>query len=203
MTSAGTIEASVTVGGVKAVVSYTITNPPAPQETQAPGGTQTPTEVPQTTGTQTPAAKDEAEEFDEVVTDDTGVKYGVTEGSGTSRQVSYLAPSSKKAKTVKAPKTVKIKGKTYKVTAIAPSVFAGSKKLKKVTIGENITSIGKKAFYRCSNLQSIVIKSKKLKAKTVGEKAFTGVHKKAVVKVPKKYKKKYRTWLKERGIPAL
>lgn len=59
---------------------------------------------------------------------------------------------------------------------------------------------GKKAFYGCKKLKSITIKTKKLKSKSVGTQAFLGLHKKAVIKVPKKQKKIYTKWLKKKGL---
>ena len=55
-------------------------------------------------------------------------------------------------------------------------------------------------FCGCKNLKTITIKSKKLKSKTVGGQAFKNIHKKAVIKVPKKQKKTYAVWLRKKGI---
>ena len=69
--------------------------------------------------------------------------------------------------------------------------------MQKVTIGENVTKIGKKAFYKCSKLKTITIKSKKLKS--AGKNAFKGIYKKAVIKVPKSKLKNYKKLLKKKG----
>ncbi len=116
------------------------------------------------------------------------------------KTVAFYRINNKKATKKVIPATVTINGIKYKVTAISDHAFSGCKKLKSVTIGKYITKIGKKAFYKCKKLKSITIKTKKLKGKSVGTKAFKGIHKKAVIKVPKKKKKAYKKWLKKKGI---
>lgn len=99
--------------------------------------------------------------------------------------------------------TVKIKGKKYKVTAIANGAFKGYTKLKSVVIGDNVVQIGSdsfsgckklskavlgknvkkisaRAFYNCGKLKVLIIKSKKLKS--VGSGAIKKIYKKAVIK---------------------
>ena len=125
-----------------------------------------------------------------------GVIYRIT----TDGTVEYQKADAKAKGTVVIPATVTLQGTTYKVTSIAAKAFYNNKKLRKIVIGKNVVQIGKKAFYGCTNLKNIVIKTKKLTAKTVGKKAFYKVHKKAVVKVPKKCKKQYKIWLKKTGI---
>ena len=63
----------------------------------------------------------------------------------------------KTVKKITVPATVKVSGKTYKVTAVSANAFKGCKKLTSVTIGKNVTSIGKKAFYKCSKLKTVII----------------------------------------------
>lgn len=74
---------------------------------------------------------------------------------------------------------MKLDGINYKVTAIANNACKNNVKLKKLTIGKNVKTIGKQAFYGCKNLKRITVKSKKLTSKNVGAKAFKGVSKKA------------------------
>ena len=107
---------------------------------------------------------------------------------------------SKKDKYISIPKTVKVNGVTYKVTAIAKRAFAGNKNLKAVVIGKNVKEIGVMAFYNCPNLKTVTIKSTQLKAKTVGAKAFAKIYEKASVQIPKAKKAAYTKWLKDRGI---
>lgn len=99
--------------------------------------------------------------------------------------------TSKVARSVIIPATIKAKGITYKVTAIGTKAFNGNKKLKKVTIGANIAKISNNAFFKCKSLKMVTIKSVLLTKKTVNKKAFKGVNKKMVIKVPKKMKKAY------------
>ena len=161
----------------------------APGETKVPGETKAPAaaKAPETAGTKIASKK--------------GDTYKVTDTSGKIPEVELTkSAAKKKAKTVVIPKTVKVDGVNYKVTAIAEKAFAGNKKLKTVVIGADIEKIGAKAFYKCVNLKKVTIQTTKLTAKTVGAKAFAKIHKKAVVKVPKAKKKAYKKWLKKRGI---
>ena len=61
---------------------------------------------------------------------------------------------------ISVPATVKLRGYTFKVTAIASNAFKSCTKLKKVTIGANVATIGKQAFYGCKALKSINISRK-------------------------------------------
>lgn len=112
----------------------------------------------------------------------------------TSSTVAYIKPTSKKIKTASVPATVKYNGKTYKVTKIAAGAFKNCKKLKKLTIGKNVKTIGSKAMMNCKKLKTITIKSKKLKS--IGSKAVSGMYKKAVIKVPNSKKKAYKKLFK-------
>ena len=64
-------------------------------------------------------------------------------------------------------------------------------------IGANVKTIGSAAFAGDKKLKSIVVKSKVLKK--VGSKAFKGINKKAVIKVPKAKKKAYNKLFKKKG----
>ena len=102
-----------------------------------------------------------------------------------------LVGTNKNAKNVTIPAVIKVKGVTYKVTSIGTKAFNGSKKLTKVTIGTNIKKISNNAFFKCKSLKMVNIKSVLLTKKTANKKAFKGVNKKMVIKVPKKVKKAY------------
>lgn len=129
---------------------------------------------------------------------DNGVKIGQTYKVGkntykVARTGVTLTKAAAKRK-VTVPATVKIKGKTYKVTAISKQAFKGAKaKLTQVTIGKNVRVIEQKAFYGCKKLKKITIKSKVLNK--VGKNAIGRIYSKAVIKVPKSkvnaYKKKF------------
>ena len=102
-----------------------------------------------------------------------------------------LIKTNKNAKSVTIPAVIKVKGVTYKVTSIGAKAFNGSKKLTKVTIGTNIKKISNNAFFKCKSLKTVTIKSVLLTKKTASKRAFKGVGKKMVIKVPKKMKKAY------------
>lgn len=111
----------------------------------------------------------------------------------------------------------------YEVVSIGKKAFSGCKKLKTVSIGDFVTDIGDQAFYGCISLKKITlpskikkigvqafakckmlslvnIKSSLLTEKSVGKNAFSGINKKAVVKVPSKKKAAYKKWLKKKGL---
>jgi hypothetical protein len=64
------------------------------------------------------------------------------------------------------------------------------KRLKKITLGKEITTIGSGALRNCRRLKTIVIQSKKLRF--VGKRSFTKLGKKIKITVPKGKKKSYR-----------
>ena len=122
-------------------------------------------------------------------------KYKIT----ASGKVTFLGMTKKSSTTLAIPNTVKYSGKTYKVTSIAKNACQKQTKLKKVTIGKNITTIGSKSFYNCKNLKNITIKTSKLTLSKVGSSAFKGTYKKAKFKVPAKKKAVYKKILVKRG----
>ncbi len=124
------------------------------------------------------------------------LNYVVTSSTAKKRTVSCTGFAGKDSSKVKIPSTIKINGYTFKVTAVGKNAFA-KKKIKSVTIGKNVTSIGSGAFKSCKSLKTISIKSTALK--TVGKNAFSGTGSKAVIRVPKKKKKAYTSKLKKAG----
>lgn len=116
-----------------------------------------------------------------------GCQYKVTKAGA---EVS-LIKTNKKAKRMTIPAVIKVNGVTYKVTSIGTKAFNGNKKLTKVTIGTNIKKISNNAFFKCKSLKTVTIKSVLLTKKAANKKAFKGVNKKMVIKVPKKVKKAY------------
>lgn len=98
--------------------------------------------------------------------------------------------------TVTIVKTVKVDGKSYKVTSVAAKALKNNKKVKKVVIGSNITKIGAEAFSGCKNLKTISILSSKLKS--VGKNAIKNINKKATISCPKKKKAAYKKLFKSR-----
>lgn len=113
------------------------------------------------------------------------------------KTVSYKGTKKKKAAKITIPATVKSGKQVYKVTAIADNAFKNNKKIKTVVVGKNVRTIGKKAFYGCKNLKKITVQSSIIKK--VGAKAFKGINKKAVIKVPSKKYKAYKKVFKGKG----
>lgn len=95
------------------------------------------------------------------------------------------------------PKTIKIGGKTFKVTAIAEKAFFKNINITHITIGKNIISIGAEAFKGCKNLSSITIQSEKLK--TIGKNVFKDINSNAELKVPTKALEAYKKLFHNKG----
>ena len=123
------------------------------------------------------------------------VKYRVTDAQ--KKLAEAYGVESKTARTLKVAATVTINGEKVSVTSVKANAFKGMKKLEKVTIGTNVSRIGKNAFSGDSKLKSIQIKSKKLTS--VGKRALKNISAKAVIKVPKSKKKTYTSLLKGKG----
>ena len=121
------------------------------------------------------------------------IKVKVTSSSKKNPTVTITKFTDKKAKKLTIPATVKVKGVTYRVTAISDKAFKGNKKLTTVTIGSNVTKIGKEAFSGCKNLKKITVTAGKLK--TISKNAFKGINKKVTITV--KGTKKAKTALKK------
>ena len=150
--------------------------------------------------------------------------YIVTDDNEDEPEVALKQVTDKKVKKVTVPSTVTDRnGVTYIVTALANNALKGCKKLKtvklpdtlleignnalsgcesltKVTIPENVETIGAKAFYNAKKLRTIIIKSTDLER--VGKNALKGIHKKAVIKVPKSQKKFYQKLFQKKGQAA-
>lgn len=111
--------------------------------------------------------------------------------------VEFAGIKDSKATKVTIPATVKIGGKSFKVTSVASKALYKNKKVKSVVIGKNVTKIGTSAFEKCSKLSAITIKSANLKS--VGSKAFKGIKSNAKIKVPSKKLNAYKKVLKNKG----
>lgn len=123
-----------------------------------------------------------------------GTKYTVGGNQYTVLKAGLTVRFSKanpKAKTVTIPNTIKVNGINYKVTEVGANAFKNNKKVKKVTIGANVVKVANKAFNKCPSLRNVIIKTTLLIKKTASKKCFSKVHKKMVIKVPKKVKKSY------------
>ncbi len=116
--------------------------------------------------------------------------------SGTS-EVAFAGLANTKVTKVVIPATVKISGKSYKVTSIDAKALQKKTKIASVTIGSNVKTIGSNAFYGCKKLSTVTIRSTKLKA--VGRNAFKSVKATAKIKVPGIKWSIYKKLLKNKG----
>ena len=120
-----------------------------------------------------------------------------TSGKGT---VVFTGATDKAArKTLTIPTTVKIGGKSFRVTAIGTSAMSGAKKLTTVKIGANIMTVGAKAFCGCSKLSNVTIFSTKLTTAKTGANAFKGIRSNCRFKVPASRVSAYKKLLRAKG----
>lgn len=119
-----------------------------------------------------------------------GVSYKVTKIENAKNAQVTITSLDKKKSAIVIPDYITINGVKCKVVTIKKKAVYKRTKLKKLTIGKNVQTIEDNAFKGCKNLKSITIKSTVLKK--VGKNAIKGIHKKAVIKVPKKQYKKYK-----------
>ena len=126
--------------------------------------------------TATPSASPSADAEDEEEDPNLGEKFiyknAVYCVTGT-KQVSFCRPT-KSRKQVTIPASVVFCQKRYKVTSIDAKACAGDTKLTRVTIGKNVTRIGKRAFWKCKKLKKVIYKGKKIGKKNIGKQAFSG-----------------------------
>ena len=128
--------------------------------------------------------------------------YEITKFTSSDKEVRVTGVAKPTIKNVTIPTTVKLHNVVYKVTSVKSRAFKSNTNITKVVLSANIKSVGKEAFYGCSNLKTLNIKTKKLTNGTVGSKAFSKVKRSVKVSVPKSKKKSYTKILKKRGLPA-
>ena len=196
----------------------------APENTKAPEGTKAPENTSEPGNTKDPVATKQPVNTGHAETPTPTSKTAISKGSMfsvkhqkyqvlTDKTVAFIGCTNRNVKLVKIPSTVQWKSRQYKVTTIAKNACKGYSKLKKVTIGNQVKSVGNAAFMNCKklyyisygksvsvigknglrgdrSLQAVIIKSKKLKS--VGKAAFRNVPAALVVKVPKKQIKRYK-----------
>ena len=101
------------------------------------------------------------------------------------KKTAMLVQAKNKTKaSITIPAQVTINGVKCKVVQVGPNAFKGFKKLKKITLTKNITTIGKQAFYGCTKLSSVVVKGTVLKT------IKTGAFKKTAAKMTVSFKAK-------------
>ena len=85
---------------------------------------------------------------------------------------------------------------------MAAGAIQKNAKLKSVTVGANVTSIGKKAFFNCKKLATVTFKAKK--APKIAKQAFKGVKANVKINYPKKMAakevKKLKKAMKSAGV---
>lgn len=106
-----------------------------------------------------------------------------------------VSVKNKKAAKMSVPATVKVNGETFKVVEVGANVMKGNKKLTKVILGSNVTTIGKQAFSGCTKLKSVQLKGKALA--TIGKQAFKKTSAKMIVSAKKLNKKQKAALLKK------
>lgn len=111
---------------------------------------------------------------------------------GQTLAVEFVKPEKKDCTSIHIPDTVRINGQDYKVVSIRAGAFKNCKELIKVSIGKNVKTIGKKAFYGCKNLKKLSVFTEKLTSKTVAKDAFKGISKKGWAVVPEKKVNSYK-----------
>ncbi len=125
---------------------------------------------------------------------------GVYQLNNSSKTAAFVSPSPyTKSTALKIPDTIKVNGKSYKVTEIKAKACAGNRLLTAVTLGKNIKTIGAGAFNGCANLKKITFKGTALTK--AGSNAFKGIQSAATVTCPKAKLTKYQNLLKKAGIP--
>lgn len=136
----------------------------------------------------------------DIITAD-GAKYKVTtEGTADKKgAVAFNAPKEDATK-VTIPASIKVDGITFNVTSISASAFSGNKKVTEITIGKNVKTINKKAFYNCSKLKTLKISTTKLTDKTVKTDAFKKVNTACKITVPSGKADAYKKILRAAGL---
>lgn len=128
-----------------------------------------------------------------------GFRYKVTTSSlkaGTVTLVKPLKPSNLKKAVI--PAKVTCDGVTYKVTGVSGNAFKDCKKLTKLTVGSNVTTLGKTLFSKNNKCKTVVIKSGKLTK--ISQNAFQELPKKAAITMPDKKYRAYEKLLKKSNI---
>lgn len=97
-----------------------------------------------------------------------GLNYEIT-GDNTCRVSSWKTNYNTKKKNIVIPDTIKVKGKTYKVTAIAPGAFMRNSKIVTIKIGKNVQEIGNTSFVGLRKLTKFTISKKNKYLKVAGK----------------------------------
>lgn len=168
------------------------TDTPKPENPEAESSVPGKTEINNPNETKNQPQQEETVALNETIVRN-GVRYKVIK-AGTSGQAEVaVIGTEKKNSTVAVPDAIDINHVSCKVTIIFAKAFQKNNKVKNLVIGKNVKTIGKKAFYNCKKLNKVTINSVVLQK--VGKQAIKGIHKKAVIKVPKQQQKVYKKLL--------
>lgn len=124
-------------------------------------------------------------------------KYKITSAKVNGKGTVAFVGITKKISDVTVRDTVKICGAKFQVTSVANNALKNKACVHTVTIGKNVKSIGKRAFFGNKNLKLIKIHSARLKK--VGASALKNIHAKAKIKVPKSKLKRYKALFRNKG----
>ncbi len=95
--------------------------------------------------------------------------YQVIKAGPAGGTAAFLKPSGSGIKKITIPASIRLGGITYKVTGISADACKNHKMLQSVSVGKNVRSIGRNAFYGCKNLKNVDMAKN---VKTIGDKAF-------------------------------
>ena len=123
------------------------------------------------------------------------LKYKITKCTASAKEVAVTGAAKKNLTTLSVPATVKYNGMTFKVTSVGKKAFRKQAKLKSVTIGKNVKSIGASAFDGDKKLAKIKFSGTAIKS--IGKNAFKGIKKNAKFTVKKSKKAYYKKLLKK------
>lgn len=124
-------------------------------------------------------------------------KYKIVSNNVNGKGTVSFAGLAKNVKKVAIYDTVKIHGSTFKIIKVEDKALKNKSSVTAVTIGKNVTAIGKESFSGAKKLKTITIKSTKIKK--VGAKAFQNIYSRAKIKVPRTSLQKYRALMKNKG----
>lgn len=138
---------------------------PSPTPTPSPSPTTNPTTAPTTAPTVAPVATpDKKIEVGDIL------KNSKAEYKVLNNNTVAFDKCTSKAASFTVPDAIDVDGRIFTITKISRKAFSGNKKVKTVTVGNNITEIESSAFNGCSKLTTVKFKGKKLKK--IGTGAF-------------------------------
>ena len=171
---------SSTAMPTKAPVVSSTTGP-----TDLPSITQNPSAKHDTEGDNKASSAKKLKKGSKVTDKKTKAVYKIT-GTGKNRTVEYVKSTKKKPASVFVPASVKLKGKTYKVTSVGKAAFKNSKKLKTVKLGKNVKKINKQAFSGCTKLKNVTFGKN---VTIIGANAFSKCTALTIIALPSKVTK--------------